>query len=301
SRRDFFTARGGLGRRPLCVPLPAWPSAHIAFTGAGISTGAGVADFRSGTNTVLPTGPGLWERPKDDAAPPPGAPRGGILEQCARARPGRTHGVVQRLWEAGRLRHVISQNVDGLHRIVRHPTASPLGAPRQHPEERCTRCGHEYERDFNVICSGGLTGRHCEQRGCAHPLRHSGVGFGQDLPEEVVERAWAESERADLCLALGSSITVTPASEMPAWVAKRHRGRQDKGLVIVNLQATPCDEAAALRINGLVDDVMERVEQLLLQRGCSPGGVAALTAQTPSRGDAGHDWRVPTILATAAL
>ncbi|CAK0826570.1 unnamed protein product, partial [Prorocentrum cordatum] len=289
SRRDFFTARGGLGRRPLCVPLPAWPSAHIAFTGAGISTGAGVADFRSGTNTVLPTGPGLWERPKD-AAPPPGAPRGGILEQCARARPGRTHGVVQRLWEAGRLRHVISQNVDGLHRKSGIPRRALSELHGNIPKKQMW---HEHNK---IV--GGLTGRHCEQRGCAHPLRHSGVGFGQDLPEEVVERAWAESERADLCLALGSSITVTPASEMPAWVAKRHRGRQDKGLVIVNLQATPCDEAAALRINGLVDDVMERVEQLLLQRGCSPGGVAALTAQTPSRGDAG---RPGSPRATAAL
>jgi len=98
-------------------------------------------------------------------------------------------------------------------------------------------------------------------------LRHTGVGFGDDLPEKVVECAWRESERADLCLALGSSITVTPASEMPAWVARRHARRKDKGLVIVNLQATPCDEQAALRVNGLVDDVLERVEALLVEQG----------------------------------
>lgn len=119
--------------------------------------------------------------------------------------------------------------------------------------------------NFNTICSGGLTGRFCERGACQGPLRHSGVGFGDDLPQKILHRAWAQTEAADLCLALGSSITVTPASEMPTWIARRHARFPDRrsGLVIVNLQATPCDNMAALRINGMVDDVMELVEAKL--------------------------------------
>merc|ERR1712232_30134 len=81
---------------------------------------------------------------------------------------------------------------------------------------------------------------------------------------------WKESGRTDLCLALGSSIMVTPASEMPALVAQRYRRDSTKGLVIVNLQATPCDSQAALRINGFVDNVMERIEAILLEQGVFP-------------------------------
>lgn len=233
----------------------------IAFTGAGISTGTGIADFRSGRNTKLPTGAGMWERPKADH------PEGNILEQCARAKPGRTHGVLFRLWESGILKHIISQNVDGLHRKSGIPSSYLSELHGNIFVERCTKCGLEYERDYNVICSGGYTGRTCEQGHCRGRLRHSGVGFGDDLPERIVSTAWLESERTDLCLALGSSIMVTPASEMPAWVAQRHKRSSSKGLVIVNLQATPCDSQAALRINGLVDDIMERVETILCQRG----------------------------------
>lgn len=236
----------------------------IAFTGAGVSTGAGIADFRSGRNTKLPTGPGLWELPKTDR------PAGNILEQCARARPGRTHMIMFRLWKAGLLKHIISQNVDGLHR---KSGIAPDALSELHGNifvERCTTCGCEYEREFNTICSGGLTGRQCERGRCGGPLRHSGVGFGQDLDEKIVSRAWSESERTDLCLALGSSITVTPASEMPEWVAKRHRGQTGKGLAIVNLQATPCDRAASIRLNGLVDEVMVRIEAILVDMGALP-------------------------------
>eukprot|EP00928_Gymnodinium_smaydae_P041587 TRINITY_DN28122_c0_g1_i2.p1 TRINITY_DN28122_c0_g1~~TRINITY_DN28122_c0_g1_i2.p1 ORF type:complete len:344 (+),score=19.33 TRINITY_DN28122_c0_g1_i2:56-1087(+) len=232
----------------------------IAFTGAGISTGAGIADFRSGLNTVLPTGPGMWERPKSDSPP-----QGNILEQCARAAPGRTHGVLFRLWKAGILKHIISQNVDGLHRKSGIATSALSELHGNIFVERCTKCNMEYERDYNVICPGGYTGRICEKETCKGRLRHSGVGFGDDLPERIVKQAWRECEKADLCLALGSSITVTPASDMPAWVAQRHRHSTSKGLVIVNLQATPCDGQAALRVNGMVDDIMEKVE-LILQR-----------------------------------
>lgn len=231
----------------------------IAFTGAGISTGAGIADFRSGTNTSLPTGPGLWERPKDSSAKP-----GNILEQCVQATPGRTHRVLSRLWKNGILKHIISQNVDGLHRKSGIPAAALSELHGNIFVERCTKCGTEFERNFNTICSGGLTGRFCDRGACQGPLRHSGVGFGDDLPQKILHRAWAQTEAADLCLALGSSITVTPASEMPTWIARKH-ARKDRrsGLVIVNLQATPCDNIAALRINGMVDDVMELVEAKL--------------------------------------
>lgn len=237
----------------------------IAFTGAGISTGAGIADFRSGVNTKLPTGPGMWEIPKVDRG------SGNILEQCVKASPGRTHGVLFRMWKAGILKHVISQNVDGLHRKSGIPKTALSELHGNIFVERCTRCGWEYERDFNVICSGGFTGRNCERGRCGGALRHSGVGFGDDLPEKIVKAAWDNTESTDLCLALGSSITVTPASEMPAFVARRHGGQKSaahgKGLVIVNLQATPCDSQAALRVNGLVDDVMERVEAILCEQG----------------------------------
>jgi len=233
----------------------------IAFTGAGISTGAGIADFRSGMNTQLPTGPGLWERPKCERPE-------GILDQCVRAKPGRTHAVLFRLFKAGILKHIISQNVDGLHMKSGIPRSELSELHGNIFVERCSSCGWEYERDFNTICSGGFTGRSCDR--CQGKLRHTGVGFGDDLPEKIVKRAWNESERADLCLALGSSITVTPASEMPAWVAQRHRRVSTRGLVIVNLQATPCDGVAALRVNGFVDDVMERVERLLRHKGVLP-------------------------------
>lgn len=233
----------------------------IAFTGAGISTGAGIADFRSGRNTVLPTGPGLWELPKADR------PAGNILEQCARARPGRTHKVLFRLWKAGLLKHIISQNVDGLHRKSGIPAEALSELHGNIFVERCVLCSAEFERDFNTITPGRFTGRSCERGTCRGALCHTGVGFGEDLPEAAMRRAWRESESADLCLALGSSITVTPASDMPALVAHRHKRRRDQGLVIVNLQATPCDEHAALRVNGLVDDVMARVEALLCEKG----------------------------------
>jgi len=235
----------------------------IAFTGAGISTGTGIADFRSGLNTVLPTGPGVWELPKVDR------PAGNILDQCVRAVPGRSHRVLARLWRASLLQHVISQNVDGLHRKSGIPAAHLSELHGNIFVERCSRCGREYERDFNTITSGGYTGRSCDQSLCGGRLRHTGVGFGEDLSREASDKAWAETEQADLCLALGSSITVTPASLMPEHVARAH-GKSlasGNGLVIVNLQATPCDSLATLRINGLVDDVLECVEQHLLQSG----------------------------------
>lgn len=225
----------------------------IAFTGAGLSTGAGIMDFRSGAGTAVPTGPGLWERPKADQ------PKGNILEQCAQAKPGKSHAVLFRMWQAGLLRHVISQNVDGLHRKSGMPFEALSELHGNIFVERCLSCGAEFERDFNVIQPGNPdSGRRCH---CGGKLRHSGVGFGEDLPQHVLKKAWDEAGKADLCLSLGSSLLVTPACEIPAWVTKRGR------LVIVNIQPTPLDNIASLRLNGFVDDVLAEVQRLLEDSG----------------------------------
>lgn len=76
------------------------------------------------------------------------------------------------------------------------------------------------------------------------------------------------AEKADLCIAMGSSLTVTPAADMP-----KHVGKNGK-LIIVNLQNTPLDKYAFLKVNALCDDFMNllvaklelKVEQFLLNR-----------------------------------
>ena len=71
------------------------------------------------------------------------------------------------------------------------------------------------------------------------------IGFGENLPEDELKRSFDEAAKADLCLAMGSSLTVTPAADIPKDVSKKGK------LVIVNLQSTPLDNCAFMRINAL--------------------------------------------------
>jgi mono-ADP-ribosyltransferase sirtuin 6 len=69
----------------------------------------------------------------------------------------------------------------------------------------------------------------------------------------VLEESYKHATQADLCLAMGSSLTVTPAADIPKIIGKK--GIADGGLVIVNLQETPLDKLASLRIFAKCEDV----------------------------------------------
>lgn len=86
-KKEFFDSPEVLDKKISQLAELILNSKHfIAFTGAGISTSCGIPDFRSGANTVLPTGPGAWEKKALNINPKPK-----LNVEMAKARPSYTH------------------------------------------------------------------------------------------------------------------------------------------------------------------------------------------------------------------
>ena len=222
----------------------------VVFTGAGVSTSTGIPDFRSGYNTVLPTGPGMWEELAERKPV-----QREVVKAIPQALPSPTHMSLVALMEAHKLKYLISQNVDGLHRKSGIPASKIAELHGNTYLETCKVCRKDYLRDYETRTNADVhrheTGRRCDNGDCGGELCDSIINFGENLREEVVRGAFGEAESADLCLVLGSSLRVTPAAHVPRDV-KRHGGK----LVLVNLQRTPYDEAADLVIHSFCDQVI---------------------------------------------
>lgn len=225
----------------------------IAFTGAGISTSAGIPDFRSGFNTVLPTGAGCWER---KAVKNRKAPKASVRTSLVKALPTSTHMAFVEMMRVGHLKYVLSQNVDGLHRKSGIPPEKIAELHGNANVEKCKKCKMEYMRDYGVRNNPNVhmheTGNYCDNPECGGELYDTIINFGENLDEDVLVNSANESEKADLCLAMGSSLRVNPAAMFAKDVSKHGR------LVIVNLQKTPLDRSA-LVIHALCDVVMTRL------------------------------------------
>ena len=210
-------------------------------------------------NTVLPTGPGVWELRDRGIS---GKSRKEKTKSVLRAIPSLTHMAIVQLYQSGNLKMLISQNTDGLHL---RSGIDPNGLCELHGNtnlECCMKCGGKYLRDFRTrtACKvhDHFTGRFCDDTNCQGRLKDSIINFGEDLPEEDLSRAYFHAEKADLCIAMGSSLRVSPANEIPRNVA-RNKGR----LVICNLQKTPLDSKASLLIHAFCDDIMYGLMQRL--------------------------------------
>ena len=222
----------------------------VVFTGAGISTSAGIGDFR---------GPqGAWTRRAKGLAPLRGTP-------TTKAVPTLTHMGIVSLVEEGLVTRVVSQNCDGVHirSGLSHDSISELHGNSN--IEYCIECGQKYLRDFAcrrvVRGRDHYTGRHCVRNECGGRLWDSTIDFGQNLPEEPLAKAYAASQDADLHIVFGSSLTVSPACDMPR-ITKETGGR----LVIVNLQKTPLSNMADAHIFAKTDLVMAGIlDRLAIQ------------------------------------
>ncbi|XP_034470350.1 NAD-dependent protein deacetylase sirtuin-6 [Hippoglossus hippoglossus] len=222
----------------------------VVHSGAGISTSAGIPDFR---------GPkGVWTLEEKGESP-----RFDITFEDA--RPSLTHMALVGLQRAGYLKYLISQNVDGLHVRSGFPRDLLSELHGNMFVEECEKCGRQYVRE-KVIGVMGLkpTGRYCDVmrsrglRACRGKLISTILDWEDALPDGDLDKAENAGRRADLALTLGTSLQIKPSGNLPL-LTKRKGGK----IVIVNLQPTKHDKHAHIRINGYVDEVMKQVMELL--------------------------------------
>jgi len=229
-----------------------------AFTGAGISTESGIPDFR---------GPqGLWKRYRPieyrDFLRDPEARREywrrkveaypGIRD----ARPNRGHFALARLYRAGVLRAVITQNIDGLHQKAGIPAEAVIEIHGSEAHLVCVRCGKRSE--WKQVLDG-FDGECPRCADCGGWLKPATISFGQPMPPEETRRAFAEAGAADLLLVVGSSLQVYPAASIPGETRKTG-GR----VIIVNAEPTAQDDLACLVLRGQAGEILQQ----LAERAC---------------------------------
>eukprot|EP00069_Balaena_mysticetus_P017877 bmy_02247T0 len=244
----------------------------VVYTGAGISTAASIPDYRgpNGVWTLLQKGRSIRASESLGAGPvpsPPEPPESCWDQPAALGLPsmlcaGSELPLVWGLWGGqGSVQHVVSQNCDGLHLRSGLPRTAMSELHGNMYIEVCTACtpNREYVRVFDVTERTALhrhqTGRTCHK--CGAQLRDTIVHFGergtlgQPLNWEAATQA---ASRADTILCLGSSLKVL--KKYPhLWCMTKPPSRRPK-LYIVNLQWTPKDDWAALKLHGKCDDVM---------------------------------------------
>jgi NAD-dependent deacetylase len=222
----------------------------VAFTGAGISTDSGIPDFR---------GPdGVWTR-RDAGLPAPRwrVPPGEI-------EPNASHLSLLELQRLGKLRFLITQNTDNLHR---RSGISPKFLAELHGNGwlmRCLHCDRLYSKQEVGQGSVGTGLPYPESHtrpgcpNCGGRLISSVVNFGDPLPSEELALAERHAGNCDLMLALGSSLMVQPAASLVG-LALRAGAR----VVLVNQGKTPYDRAATLRVwTGIGEVIPPAVEQV---------------------------------------
>jgi len=228
---------------------------HITvLTGAGISTDSGIPDFR-GPNGVWTKNPAA-ERTStlSEYLADPQVRRQSWrtrLESPAwTAKPNAGHLALAELERQGRLRSVVTQNIDGLHHLAGHDPDRVLEVHGTMWRVCCWGCGDEGPmEDALQRVRAGDPDPHCEI--CGGILKSATISFGQSLDAEVLAQAERAATNCDTLLAVGSTLSVHPAAGLVPIAA-----RAGAAVVIVNAQPTPYDGLAAAVVRDPIGDVL---------------------------------------------
>jgi NAD-dependent protein deacetylase/lipoamidase len=229
----------------------------VALTGAGISTDSGIPDFR-GPNGVWTRNPAAeklstLQHYLADREVRRAAWRGRLESPAWNARPNRGHLALAALERRGKLRALITQNIDGLHQKAGNSPGRVIEVHGTIHFVTCWGCG--WKGPMQPVLERVRAGEEdpaCEA--CGGILKSDTISFGQQLVPEVIARAMRAAEEADLLLAVGSSLQVYPvAGAVPAAKAAGAR------VVILNAQPTPFDGIADAVLSGPLRETLPKI------------------------------------------
>jgi NAD-dependent deacetylase len=224
----------------------------LVFTGAGVSTGSGIPDFR-GPN-------GVWTRRR------PVYYQDFMTSETARiehwdykleawpafraARANAVHHAIVKLENANKVQAVVTQNIDGLHALAGSYAEHLIELHGTNLAVECQSCGWRGDpepsfEEFRAHHKPPL----CE---CGGFLKPATISFGQQLDPSTLRRAIEAALVSDLVIALGSTLSVYPAASIPLQAANR-------GIpyIIINRGPTDHDDqpSVSLRLEGEVAEI----------------------------------------------
>ena len=224
-------------------------SSIVFFGGAGVSTESGIPDFRSVD--------GLYHQKYD--YPPETILSHTFWEENPEefyrfyrdklivkgAKPNAAHLRLAKLEQQGKLRAVVTQNIDGLHQAAGSKTVYELHGSTL--RNYCTRCGKFYDVDF-IANSTGVP--RCIE--CGGIVKPDVVLYEEGLDQETIHKSVDYISKADVLIVGGTSLNVYPA----AGLLNYYRGNK---LVLINKSATPYDNKAALVIAENIGEVFKKI------------------------------------------
>lgn len=244
------------------------PEAHAArwlgeagtvtvLSGAGISTDSGIPDFR-GPQGVWTRDPSAQALSTIDAylADPQVRRRSWqarLAHPVWQARPNPGHHALAELERSGRLRAIITQNIDGLHQAAGSSPDRVIEIHGTAHWSACLSCGRRTPMpEVLERVQAGEEDPPC--RDCGGLQKSATISFGQSLDPDVLAAATAASRACDLFLAVGTSLSVYPAAGL-CDLALAAGAR----LVVVNAEPTPYDRVAHAVIREPLGEVLTRL------------------------------------------
>ncbi|MCU6761763.1 NAD-dependent deacetylase [uncultured Roseburia sp.] len=221
----------------------------VFFGGAGVSTESGIPDFRSVD--------GLYSQTY--AYPPETILSHTFFEKNPEefyrfyknkmlflgAEPNTAHDKLAKLEAAGKVKAVITQNIDGLHQAAGSRCVLELHGSVH--RNYCQKCGKFYTPK-DILEAEGIP--RCE---CGGIIKPDVVLYEEGLDMETMEAAVNFIRKADILIIGGTSLAVYPA----AGLIDYYRGSK---LVLINKTATPADRKADLLISGSIGEIFEKLE-----------------------------------------
>ncbi|MBQ9882180.1 MAG: NAD-dependent protein deacylase [Synergistes sp.] len=223
----------------------------VFFGGAGVSTESGIPDFRSET--------GIYNTVKHFGYPPEQILSHSFFMRhtdvfyqfCEETlyfdnvEPNAAHKALAKMEQAGKLKAVVTQNIDGLHQAAGSKVVYELHGSLE--RNYCMRCGKSFDIPYMRAAKGVPK---CDK--CGGIVKPDVVLYEESLDGDVIDGAVRAIAKADMLIIGGTSLNVYPA----AGFINYYRGNR---LVLINKSETPYDHRADLVIHDSIGDVLSKV------------------------------------------